>query len=279
MGPGVQGNPDLFHVHGGRIYVFGSPDCVKAFKAKPANFLDAEAPESVGPPASAEALRRGRALVEKAVEAAGGAARVDGLTSYTEKGTAATPSPNGVREVKTTLLALYPDKVRVEQTYPFGTITNVLTRGAGFVIFPRGESEMNDAQRDAAEKQFKIGLLPLLRARRGEGFTAAALGADGATEQVEVSFGGVRARLSLDPASGRVLSLSYRGRAPGGEIGQIVRTFSDFRAAGGLTLPFKTVETFGADSAPVRTLTVESIVVNGEVAPSLFERPKPSTAQ
>jgi hypothetical protein len=177
------------------------------------------------------------------------------------------------------VLALYPDRVRVEQTYPFGTIVNVLTREGGFVVFPRGESEMSRVQRDAADKQFQIGLLPLLRARRGEGFTAVASGAAGAAEQVEVSFGGVRARLSLDPSTGRVLSLSYRGRGPGGEIGQIVRTFDDFRAAGGLTLPFKTVETFGADSAPVRTLTVESIVVNGEVAPSLFERSKPSTVK
>ena len=279
MGSSVQGNPDLFFVHKGRIYIFGSPECVKLFKAKPENYLDSEAPETAAAAPSEEALRRGRALIEKAVEAAGGAARVDGVTSYLEKGATVTPSPNGAREIKTSLFALYPDRVRSEQTYPFGTIANVLTRGGGFSVFPRGEAEMSGAQRDAAERQFKIGLLPLLRARRGEGFTAVALGTAGKAEQVEVSFGGVRARLSLDSSTGRVLSLSYRGRAPGGEIGQIVRTFSDFRAAGGLTLPFKTVETIGPDSAPMRTLNVESIVLNGEVAPSLFEKTKPSGNQ
>jgi YHS domain-containing protein len=280
MGPNVRGNPDLYLVHKGRIYLFGSPDCVAAFKAKPESYLDSESPEAAAPPASEDALRRGRALVERAVEAAGGAARVDGVTSYAETATAVTPSQGGAREIKTTVLALYPDRVRVEQTYPFGTIANVLTREGGFSVFPRGQSEMSGAQREAADRQFRTGLLPLLRARRADGFKAVALGAGGeAAEQVEVSYGAVRARLSFDPSTGRVLSLSYRGRAPGGEIGQIVRTFSDFRAAGGLTLPFKTVETFGADSAPVRTLTVESIVINGEVAPSLFERPKTSAAR
>ena len=279
MGPSVRGNPDLYLVHKGRIYIFGSPDCVTAFKAKPESYLDSESPEPAAP-ATEEALRRGRALVERAVEAAGGAARVDGVKSYVETATAVTPSPNGAREIKTKLTAIYPDSVRVEQTFPFGTVANVLTRGGGFFIFPRGGSEMNTAQRDAADKQFKTNLLSLLRARRGEDFKAVALGAGGAAaEQVEVSYGGVRARLGLDPSTGRVLSLSFRGRAPGGEIGQIVHAFSDYRAAGGLTLPFKTVETFGADTTPLRTLVVESIVINGEVAPSLFERPKPSTAR
>lgn len=106
-----------------------------------------------------------------------------------------------------------------------------------------------------------------------------ALGAAGSGEQVEVSCGGLRARLRLDPSTGRVLSLSYRGRNPDGVVGQIVRTFSDFRPTGGLSLPFKAVETFQAESAPMRTLTVESITVNGEVAPALFERAKPSGAQ
>lgn len=278
MGPNVRGNPDLFLVHKGRIYIFGSPDCVTAFKAKPESYLDSESAEPAAP-VSEEALRRGRALVERAVEAAGGAARVDGVTSYEERGTAITPTPDGAREIKTATLALYPDRVRVEQTYPFGTIANVLVRGGGFSVFPRGESEMSGAQREAADRQFKTGLLPLLRARRGENFKAVALGAGGGAEQIEVSYGAVRARLKLDPSTGRVLSLSYRGRAPGGEVGQIVRTFSDFRSAGGLTLPFKTVETFGTDATPTRTLIVESIVVNGEVAPTLFERSKPSAAR
>jgi len=34
MGPTVRGNPDLFLVHEGRIYIFGSEECVKAFRAK-----------------------------------------------------------------------------------------------------------------------------------------------------------------------------------------------------------------------------------------------------
>src|SRR5829696_4390689 len=62
MGPTVRGNPDLFLVHGGRIYIFGSEDCVKAFKAKPESFLDPGG-AGVGSGASEDAMKRGRALV------------------------------------------------------------------------------------------------------------------------------------------------------------------------------------------------------------------------
>jgi len=81
MGPNVRGNPDLYLVHKGRIYLFGSPACVAAFKARPESYLEAEAAAEAAPMAAEESLRRGLALVERAVEAAGGAARVDGVTS------------------------------------------------------------------------------------------------------------------------------------------------------------------------------------------------------
>lgn len=281
MGPTVRGNPDLFTVHAGRIYVFGSPACLKAFKEKPDNFLEAD--EAAAAPASEESRRRGLALVEKAVEAAGGAARVDGVVSYEERGTTGTRTPQGAVEVKTVLLVLYPDKVRLERTFPFGTLTTVVTRAGGFTAHPNGASEMPDGQRAAYEKQFRLGLLTLLRARRAEGFTAAAAGegkaGEARVEQVEVAFGGLRVTLGIDPATGRVLSLAHRGRADDSRLGQIVRTFSDFRTVGGLTLPFKSAATFEGAPAPSLTSTVESIVVNGEVAPSLFERPKPAGGQ
>jgi YHS domain-containing protein len=76
MGPTVRGNPDLFLVHGGRIYIFGSEECVTAFKAKPESFLDTGAGGEQAP-ATEEARRRGRALVEKAIEAAGGGFEVN----------------------------------------------------------------------------------------------------------------------------------------------------------------------------------------------------------
>ncbi|HEV3467837.1 MAG TPA: hypothetical protein VG148_00840 [Pyrinomonadaceae bacterium] len=280
MGPTVQGNPDLYAVHAGRIYLFGSPACLTAFKARPERFLETEAAAA---PASEEARARGRALLERAVEAAGGAARLDGLVSYQERATVGARTPQGTGEIKTALVVVYPDRVRQERTLPFGRIATVLTPGGGFFVLPRGVGEITDVQRAEYEKLFSLSPLAILRARRAAGFTAAAAGAgkagEAAVELVDVAFGGVRARLGVDPATGRVLSLSYRGRGDQGAFGQIVRTYSDFRDAGGLTLPFKTAGTFDGEPDPAQSSTVESIVINGEVSPALFERPKPAAGQ
>jgi YHS domain-containing protein len=278
MGPTVRGNPDLFLVHEGRIYIFGSEECVKTFKAKPESFLDAGGAGSAAP-ASADAKKRGRALVEKAVEAAGGAARVDGLVSYQEKGIAG--SRQGAAGIKTALLTLFPGRTRLEQTYQFGTIATVVTPQEGFYVTPRGAGDLFDVQRDAYEEQFMRSPLSIMRARRGAEFAAvgAAKVGETAIEQVDVSVGRVRVRLGIDPATGRILTLAYRGRGSSGAFGRIVRTFSDFRAVGGLTLPFKTDGTFDGEADPTQTSTAESIVVNADLSPALFERPKPAGAQ
>lgn len=282
MGPTVQGNPDLFHVHQGRIYIFGSPACAKLFKESPEKYLEAETSDAT--PASERFLRRGRALVEKAVEAAGGAPKVDGLVSYQEKGTVGAHTQQGVSEIKTALFVVYPDRVRQERTFPsFGTVATVLTPAANFFATARSNGDIIDEQREALQKQLSLSTLAILRASRESGFTAASAGAskvgDVSVESVDVSFGGVRARLGIDAATGRVVTLTYRGRGDGGAFGEIVQTFSDFRNVGGLTLPFKTVGTFDGEPAPAQTSTVESIVVNAEIAPALFERPKPAAGQ
>ena len=285
MGPSTQGNPDLFMVHDGRIYIFGSDACVKMFKESPGKYLEGEAAASatnVSMPTE-ESLRRGRALIEKGVEAAGGAARVDGIKSYQERGSIGARSPQGVTEIKTALWMLHPAKVRMERTLSFGTIATVVTPEGGFVLFPRGNDEMLDEQRAAFIKQLQSSPLAILRARRNEGFKVVAVGAGEAggvtIEEVDVAFCNVRARLGIDPATGRILSLAYRGRGDTGAFGLIVRTFSDFRNVGGLTLPFKTSGTFNGEAEPSQTSTVESIVVNGDVSPALFEKPKPAGGQ
>lgn len=282
MGPGTQGNPDLFAVHKGRIYIFGSPECVTLFKAAPDNYLEPDAPPAPKA-ATAEASAKGRALIEKAVEAAGGASKIDGLKSYQETGLATRRTRDGVAEMKNSLTWVFPDRVRQERTFaPDMTLATVVTPGEAFFVM-RGASPMLDEQRAAFEKQFKRGLLAVLRARRGEGFRAAAVGAgksgEASVEQVEVAFDGLLLTLGIEPSTGRILSLAFRGRGPGGVFGEIVENFSDYRTVDGLSLPFKVTGTFNGVADPLQSYRVESLVINGDVSPALFEKPKPSAAQ
>lgn len=282
MGPNTSGDPDLYTVHKGRIYLFGSPECLKAFKAAPDSYLDPD-PAPVLKPASADSVRKGRALLEKAVEAAGGAAKIDALASYQEKGATSRHTQQGVAEMKTALYVVYPDRARQERVFTFGTLASVVCADDGFYATPRGAGAMIAEQRAAFESQLKRGLLSVLRARKSKGFTAAAVGVskigEASVEQVAVSFDGVAAVLGIEPATGRVHTLSYRGRGPSGAYGEIVQTFSDFRTVEGLTLPFKTAATFNGEAEPALSSIVESVVINAAVPPTLFERPKPATAQ
>ena len=219
MVPNTTGTTEIYTVHKGRIYLFGSIECVKAFKAAPENYLEAEAssaPKAAA--ASAEALKKGHALIERAVEAAGGAAKIDGLKSYQEKGLTGRRARDGVVEMKTSLAWVFPDKFRQERTFgPGMTLAAVITPGEAFLMMTRANS-MLDEQRAAYEKQFKRSLLAALRARRGAGFTAAATGAGRAgetsVEQVAVSFDGLQLTLGVEPSTGRVLSIRTVVAAP-----------------------------------------------------------------
>ena len=80
MGAPTTGNPDLYFVHNGRIYIFGSEECQTLFKAAPEKYL--EVPAAPKSPPTAEMVKRGQELIAKAVEALGGGSKVDQLVSF-----------------------------------------------------------------------------------------------------------------------------------------------------------------------------------------------------
>jgi len=71
-----------------------------------------------------------------------------------------------------------------------------------------------------------------------------------------------------------VVSQTYRGRGPGGVLGQIVINYSDYRTVEGLLLPFKTTATFDGQPLPALSATTEAITINGQIDPSSFKKPQ-----
>ena len=108
----------------------------------------------------------------------------------------------------------------------------------------------------------------LLRARTRSDFKAWA-----EEKTVDVELAGFTTTLKIDPGTGRVVSQTYRGRGPGGVVGQIVINYSDFRTVEGLSLPFKTTATFDGQPFPALSATVEALTVNGKIDPSSFKKP------
>jgi YHS domain-containing protein len=290
MGAPVNGTPDLYSVYQGRIYIFGSGECKKRFDAAPEKYFPSKSEANTKAALTPEALQKGRALIEKAVTAMGGAARLDGLTSYEEKSAGLQARRQGDVEIKYGLTLIFPDRIRLERAMPDFNDSSVMRRMAlvvtpneTFIVAPNGVQPVNEMIRLDQEREIRRRPLTILRARKSADFKPAAIGSGkvgGATvEQVAVALDGTNYMLGIDPATGRLLSIAYERRGPEGNFGQFVQEFSDFRTVDGLTLPFKTAGAFNGQPWKEQSSTVEAITLNGKVDPALFEKPQPNKPQ
>ena len=285
MGPPVRGNPDLYTVYQGRIYIFGNGECKTRFEAAPADYFESENEPKTKVASTPEALKKGRALIEQAIAGMGGTKLIDGLGNYVEKNTTLQTRRGNDVEVKTNLTILFPDRVRLDQVIPDYTNPSVMRQAAvvitpsdAFTITPNGIRPMSDAYRIDQEREINRRPLAILRARKNSSFNPVAVGSATVTEttveQLAVEMDGNSYTFGIDPATGRILSLSYRRRGPGGDFGQFTRVFSDFRTVDGVTLPFRVTAAFNGQPWKEQSATVESITINAKIDPALFEKPK-----
>jgi YHS domain-containing protein len=272
MGGTVFGAADRYAVVNGRIYVFGTEACRTAFTAAPAKYLEPAATPLEG---DRDAIARGRALLERAVEAAGGAAAVDRVEAVLEQRVWTLPGPDGVVELKGAVGWRLPDRVYEARTYGGSLYASVLAGDRGFQSGPTRIRPYRRGQRDALRRDLRRQVLVTLRERRDPTVTVVAAGRRRMggleVEQVDVVHDGVAFSLGLDPASGRVVASSFVGRGPGGLVGVVVRTFSDFRQTDGLTLPFTTTGTFGGEALPQESWRTTGVAFNDAVPAALFE--------
>jgi len=261
MGAPTTGNPDLYLVHNGHIYIFGSEECQTLFKAAPERYLEVPPPPKAPP--TAEMVKRGQELIAKAVDALGAAAKLDQLRTLQR---------TEVRgnQAKNILTLSLPDSLRQETVRPTFTLAYVITPAESFVVVNNRARPMADDNRAAIYKELNHDLIFLLRARTRPDFKASFAGNDA----VDIELPDFTTTLSIDPGTGRVVSQTYRGRGPGGVLGQIVINYSDYRTVEGLSLPFKTTATFNGEPFPALSATVEALTVNGQIDPASFKKPQ-----
>jgi len=265
MGPPTGGNPDLYTVHNGRIYIFGSEECQKLFKATPEKYLETPPPPKTPP--TAEMVKRGQALIAKAAESFGGS-KLDQLVSLQRKDVRG-------NDTKTALLLSFPDTLRQETLRPNFTLAFVVTPAESFVVVNDRVNTLPDDNRAAIVKELNRELIVLLRARTRPDFNVATNGkTEGTAEYVDIELSGFTTTLAIDPATGHVLSQTYHGRGPGAVLGDIAINYSDYRTVEGISLPFKVTATFDGEPFPALTATVESLTINGQIDASSFKKPK-----
>ena len=275
MGAPTRGNPDLYTVYKNRIYIFGSEGCKKAFDASPEDFIEGEVAAPATRGASAESLQKGAALIERAVAAIGGAARVDAIKSYQEARVNRYKSAQGDVERRTVWMQLASGYLRRDNITPNGGFSLIATPQEIFAVFGQRSNAVPPEQKGTLIQEFDRRPLVALGARRSAGFKAAAVGAEKVGEvnvdRVAVEFNGIVVTLGIEEKSGRVVSLSYQGRALDGRLGEITENYSDFREVDGLLLPFRTEVTLKGKA--VQSIVIETISVNKEIPATFFEKP------
>ena len=239
--------------------------------------IDVTIPEPAAEPVevTAESLAKGRELIAKAVAGIGGAQRLAALATYRSTMTAEATTPQGEMSLKVETSIVLPDRLRSVVTLPFGQMVRVLNGDGSFAQSPQGTAPLPEAQRDQLKKTLRRLVPVLLRHRDDESFKAVATGPgeiDGTSvERVHVELAGDASTLCVDPETGRVLSLTYRGTSLTGTPGELEQRFSDFREVDGLILPHALTTTF--EGEPMLKSQVDSTEVDVAIADSEFEMP------
>lgn len=219
--------------------------------------------------ASPEGGAKAKALVEKALAAMGGREKLTSLKDMTTTGKLKLTLPQGSFDADTTEEVLYPDHFKMVMKLPMGVITQAYAAGAAWM----GQGAMTqDLPPNLAPELAKSvpaasgGIGMLLAAAEGK---AEAQLIDDAT--VLWKSGAFEATLGFDAASGRLVKLTMKTVGLTGPA-EVQTTFDDFRAEGGLTLPYKESMAQNGREVGVRTITERK--VNTGLKPEAFAKAK-----
>jgi YHS domain-containing protein len=275
MGGTVAGSPDNYVVHDGRIYLLGSETCRERFAASPDTYLPVAAPPL---PSSAAALREGRDLIARAVEATGGAASVDGVRTWRESWLQAQPARDGSTVERRRMVTMaFPGRLRIDRVLAMGTVSEVLNGEEAFSMFgdtvTPGRSGIRQTHQDLLAGHW----IAVLQARDRPGFVAASLGRDQAGGATLTRIGidtpeGARTVFGVD-ANGRIRTQEFQGRNVDGEVGTVVLALSDHVEVLGLMVPRRVDATVSGRADWPRSGTITELQINVPLAEGTFARP------
>lgn len=274
MGPlGTFGNPDIWVVRDGKLYIFRSQDCRETFLRAPERFVPAP---GQFPEVTADATRAGRVLLDKAISAAGGADRLAGISAW--KVVVRDAVDFGGQSHPRTRTWLYAPEERYRYDgFMDEREEHIVLNGGHSAIRGHYARPLYSAAQQELRRTMRHQLLSTLKAATRPDFRVALIGdvdVSGApVKLVQVAFADVIQTLAIDADPGHVLSLSYRERGMDYEFAPLVETFSDFRTVDGLTLPFRRDVT--SDGHPWReeSYSVTELILNPTLDRDTFELP------
>lgn len=251
-----------------------APAQAPAPAATPAPPVPTPVPPKPTPTPSAEALKEGKALFAKFVEALGGPEKVRKVHDVWTRGLVTAKTPQGDMSMDVQTSMVFPDRISQQVDAPFGRMAMVATPAGAFIVGPNAVQDLPPGMKEELLRQIRR--VPLLLAQKIDDpklVVAAAGHADVGqvpTRVLDVSYDGASVRWFLDPATYRIVRSSHTSVGPQGEAA-IVSDYSDYKIVDGYPIAFHLeVSTNGQKD---QVLALEECKINPGVEPKLFEKP------
>lgn len=238
--------------------------------AMPVTPLDISIPEpksAASASADSASIEKGKRLLKKVQESAGGADKLAAVHDFEQKVDFQVSQSAGGMKVIQVNRWLSPSSFRQESVLPFGKMTVFFDGTSGWMVTPQGSGPLPEAQ----IKQIREGLFRayfrLLLSDRAADRTVNLAGEN----ELEISAkGGPAVRLFVDAKTGLPLKQTYRSAQPQGPPAAIEETFADFRDVQGIKVPHKiSIVQNGNKFAEV---TVQEFKINTGLTPEALSK-------
>lgn len=218
--------------------------------------LTAKQEAAAGP----EAAAKGRALIQAAAEAVGGADLLASVKDISTRATITLNTPGGEMSGQSSATVVYPDKARLAITLPMGEMVQVYDGSQAWMrMGPQPAMDLPTPVHAEMQRSILMsGGIGLLREALDGKAEVAALepkAIDGTTyDRVSWKKGDLEMVVAFDPETHRIASVSYRGLTPQGPADSELRMAEYQKAANGLMMPMrsKTIQN-GQTAAEVAT--------------------------
>ncbi len=216
------------------------------------------------------------AVLQRAIQAKGGAERLRRIHTVVMHGTVTVRSPQPI-EARTTSYIEYPERFRQDAQLPHGDVTQVYADGQAWIKDSSGVREVTAQQRDSLRSNASRDILSLLLKAADGRLTvrliAPSPGQAAIVDTLQMSGENLSpVELMIDRASGMVIAERYVVEQPGA-IGKVPteERYSDYRTVDGVQVAFKTTVRRGEAVILERTLT--DLQLNVPLDETLFKRP------
>lgn len=213
----------------------------------------------------------GKALIAKVANALGDKKKLHSVKSLRQTLTSVRKTPQGDVPIEIDQTMVYPDQVYVKVHTPMGEMVTVITPQNASMDMGGQHRDMPPAMRDENLKVLRRDPIYILQHAGDSKFTFTASGDDtiqGVPAKIlAINADGVEVKWYVDPSSGHVLRAAFHTLGMQGPTDRVV-DYSDWRDAGGLSLPYKRTVTENGEASSEDT--IKSIELNPTVDPKSF---------